>query len=95
MCEYLEPQLIAQEAHKLSRKTAAVPLPDTFAVADTNGDTDTDTFADTDTHTDTDTTAISNREQIARSGNQSNSELNKLMTSAAQLSCSCGRSRYR
>lgn len=91
MCEYLEPQLIAQEAHKLSQKTAAVPLPDTFAVADTV----TDTFADTDTHTDTDTTAISNREQIARSGNQSNSELNKLMTSAAQLSCNCGRSRYR
>lgn len=95
MCEYLEPQLIAQEAHKLSRKTAAVPLPDTFAVADTNGDTDTDTIADTDTYTDTDTdtTAISNREQIARSGNQSNSELNKLMTSTAQLSCSCCRSR--
>lgn len=90
MCEYLEPQLIAQEAHKLSRKTAAVPLPDTFAVADTNGDTDTDTFADTDTHTDT--SAISNREQIARSGNQSNSELNKLMTSAAAAEL---RSRYR
>lgn len=86
MCEYLEPQLIAQEAHKLSRKTAAVPLPDTFAVADT----DTDTFADTDTHTDT--SAISNREQIARSGNQSNSELNKLMTSAAAAEL---RSRYR
>lgn len=86
MCEYLEPQLIAQEAHKLSRKTAAVPLADTFAVADT----DTDTFADTDTHTDT--SAISNREQIARSGNQSNSELNKLMTSAAAAEL---RSRYR
>lgn len=81
MCEYLEPQSIAQEAHKLSRKTAAVLLADTYAVADTDGDTDRDTFADTDT----DTSAISNREQIARSGNQSNSELSKLMTSSARL----------
>lgn len=30
--------MIAQEAHKLSRKTAAVPLADTFAVADTDGE---------------------------------------------------------
>lgn len=81
MCEYLEPQLIAQEAHKLSRKTAAVLLADTFALADTDGFTDRDTFADTDTET----SAISNREQIARSGNQSNSELSKLMTSSARL----------
>lgn len=28
--------MIAQEAHKLSRKTAAVPLADTFAIADTD-----------------------------------------------------------
>lgn len=62
MCE-----LIAQEAHKLSRISSQLQIH--FAVADTRTLADTDTERDTDT--DTDRTAISNREQIARWGNQS------------------------
>lgn len=60
MCE-----LIAQEAHKLSRISSQLQIH--LAVADTFADTDTER----DTDTDTDRTAISNREQIARWGNQS------------------------